>query len=43
MKKYAEQPIMVRGEPLIIPADMGISQPDETGKHRWSSIKKVKL
>lgn len=43
MKKYAEQPIMVRGEPLIIPADMGISQADESGLHRWSSIKKVKL
>lgn len=43
MKKYAEQPIVVRGEPLIIPADMGISVADEVGKHRWSNIKKVKL
>jgi DNA polymerase I-like protein with 3'-5' exonuclease and polymerase domains len=43
MKKYAEQPIMVRGEPLIIPADLGISIVDEEGKHRWSNIKKVKL
>jgi DNA polymerase I-like protein with 3'-5' exonuclease and polymerase domains len=43
MKKYAEQPIVVRGEPLIIPADLGISVADEQGKHRWSNIKKVKL
>lgn len=43
MKKYAELPIVVRGEPLIIPADLGMSVADEGGLHRWSSIKKIKL
>jgi uracil-DNA glycosylase family 4 len=52
MKKHAEQPIMInsvhnrlRGidkpEPLIVPAEMGVSHPDENGVHRWSTIKKV--
>lgn len=43
MKKHAEEPMMVRGEQLIIAAEPGISQPDETGIHRWSTIKKVQL
>lgn len=42
MKKYAEEPIMIRGEPLIIPADCGIGVPGEDGIIRWSTIKKVK-
>ena len=42
MKKYAEQPIIIKGEPLIIPADCGLSQADDKGMHRWSTIKKVK-
>jgi DNA polymerase len=52
MKKHAEQPLYInsvqnrlRGieapEPLIIPAEMGVSTPDEHGVHRWSTIKKV--
>ncbi len=46
--KYAEQPIIIEDiykrkvEPLIIPADPAISEPDEYGKHRWSTLKKVK-
>ncbi len=43
MKRHAESPIMVRGEPLIIPADLAMSQPDDQGKHRWSNLKKIKL
>lgn len=42
MRTYAEEPIMINGEPLIIPADFGISQPDDKGIHRWSTIKKIK-
>lgn len=52
MKKHAEQPIWInsvqnrlRGidkpEPLVVPAEMGVSQPDADGIHRWSTIKKV--
>lgn len=42
MKKHAEAPIMVNNKPLIIPADFAVSVPDVTGKHRWSTLKKVK-
>lgn len=42
MVKHAEEPILVRGRPLIIPADAAVSQPDKDGFHRWSTIKKVK-
>ncbi len=41
--RYAEAPITIKGEQLIIPADYKISQPDEDGVHRWSTLKKVKL
>lgn len=41
-KTHAEAPIMINGRPLIIPADFGVSVADETQKHRWSTIKKVK-
>jgi uracil-DNA glycosylase family 4 len=43
MKKYAEEPIFVRGEPMIIPADLAMSVADEKGLHRWSNLKKLKL
>jgi uracil-DNA glycosylase family 4 len=42
MKKHAEEPIVINGRELIIPAEFGVSQPGEEGKHRWSTIKKVK-
>lgn len=42
MVKHAEEPILVKGRPLIIPADAAVSVPDEHGVHRWSTIKKVK-
>lgn len=34
----AEEPIMVHGEPLIIPAEGKISVPGEDGVHRWSTL-----
>lgn len=40
--KHAEAPLMIGGKQLIIPAECGISVPDEGGVHRWSTIKKVK-
>jgi DNA polymerase-1 len=42
MKLYAEEAIWFSGEPCIVPADFAISQPDEKGIHRWSTLKKVK-
>ena len=52
MKHYAEQPIWITGlqarltgkgppEPLIVPAELGVSQPDADGIHRWSTIRKL--
>jgi uracil-DNA glycosylase family 4 len=52
MKEYAEQPIWINSvsnrlggidkpEPLIVPAEFGVSYPDEYGTHRWSTIRKV--
>ena len=53
MRKHAEKPLYInsvqnrlRGvdDPteLIVPAEMGKSQPDEQGVHRWSTIQKLK-
>jgi uracil-DNA glycosylase family 4 len=47
MKKYAEEPIPIEGHDgvtrdLIIPCDLKKSVEDETGKHRWSNLVKVK-
>jgi uracil-DNA glycosylase family 4 len=41
-KKYAEKPITIKGEQLIIPADCALSIADEGGIHRWSGLRKVK-
>lgn len=41
MKEYAEEPINIRGEQLIIPAETKMSQPDEKGIHRWSNLKTI--
>lgn len=49
LKKHAEKPIMIQDvykkktEPLIIPADFKVSEPDEFGLHRWSTLKKAKF
>src|SRR5215472_434072 len=53
MRQYAEAPIMVNSvrnrllgrnapEPLIVPAEFGVSVPDTDGRHRWSTIRKLK-
>jgi hypothetical protein len=41
-RKYAEAPLKFPSGDLIIPAEFGLSQPDEKGIHRWSTIKKIK-
>ena len=43
MIKHAQEPIMVHDKPLVIPAEPGLSKPDKTGIHRWSTIEKVKV
>ena len=43
MKEYAEKPLIIKGEQLIIPADLKQSQPDERGVHRWSNLKTLTL
>jgi len=43
MCRHAEEPLIVQGEQLIIPAEPKISKPDEHGVHRWSTLEKVKL
>lgn len=37
-KKYAEEPIIINGRPLIIPADTKVSVPDEDGFYSWASM-----
>jgi len=52
MRRHAEEPLWInsiqnrlRGihdpMPLIIPAELGVSYPDEHGVHRWSGIEKL--
>ena len=43
MKKHMEKPLLIKGEQLIIPSDFKVSVPDETGMHRWSNMRKLKL
>lgn len=49
MKKYAEAPLLIENvyktkvEELIIPAEFKISEADEKGIHRWSTLKKWKM
>lgn len=38
MKKHAEEPLIVKGEECIIPAEFKVSTPDEHGVHRWSTL-----
>lgn len=42
MKEYMETPMIINGEQLIIPSDFKVSMPDDTGMHRWSSLKTVR-
>jgi hypothetical protein len=41
MKKHAETPIMIRGEPVTILTDIKESKPDKGGIHRWSTLHAV--
>jgi uracil-DNA glycosylase family 4 len=43
LHKHATSPIIVRNHELSIPAEVALSQPDEQGIHRWSTLKKIKL
>jgi hypothetical protein len=49
LKHYAEKPLLIQDawnnkpEPLIIPAELKMSFPDEMGYHRWSNMKDVHL
>jgi hypothetical protein len=53
MKQHAEKEIWInsvgnrlrgidRPEPLIVPVELGVSQPGPDGVHRWSGIQKIK-
>lgn len=39
MKRHAEEPMIIHGDRLIIPFELKVSYPDETGKHRWNKLK----
>ena len=41
MKKYAETPIMVRGEPVTIYTDIKEGVVGEDGVERWSTLESV--
>ena len=41
MKRYMEEPLIIHGDPLIIPSDFKVSYPDDQGVHRWSNMKKL--
>ena len=42
LRKYAEAPLLIKGEQLIIPSEFKMSQADEKGMHRWENMKKIK-
>ena len=41
MKKHAESPIMIRGEPVSINTDFKESVPGKDGIHRWSTLQEI--
>lgn len=49
MRRHAERPIMIEGEPLIVPAELAYSvsereyykDPNRSEVHRWSTLKKI--
>lgn len=43
MKKHMEAPLMIHGDPLIIPSDFAIALPDANGVARWSNLTKIKV
>jgi hypothetical protein len=42
MKEHMEAPIIIDGQPLIIPSEFKVSVPDSTGLHRWSTLSAIK-
>lgn len=49
VKKYAEAPLLIQNiyktkvEQLIIPSEFKMSEPDDEGVHRWSTLEKYKF
>lgn len=43
MKKYAEAPLVIHGEQLIIPAEFKVSVPDKEGVMRWYQWGKLEV
>lgn len=43
MKKYAEEPILINGYNLVIPAETKIGYPDDQEIIRWSQLKSVDI
>ncbi len=43
LKRHASKPLIVRNQELTIPSEFAFSEADETGTHRWSTLKKVKV
>ena len=41
MKKHAEEPIMIRGQPVSIGTDLKESKAGDDGVHRWSTLVEV--
>jgi len=41
MAKHAREPIMINGNPVVIPPEMKVSRPGEDGIHRWSTLKDI--
>jgi hypothetical protein len=41
VKKYAQEPLIINGRPLIIPADLKVSYEGENGFHSWGSMKSI--
>lgn len=43
MKKHAQEPLIINGRELIIPADCKISYENENGYHSWGSLKSIEV
>ncbi len=43
LRYHAEQPLIIKGEQLIIPVDLKMSYADEKGRHSWGRMKKLVL
>ena len=41
MRKHAEEPIIIRGQPVTIFTDFKQSKPDQKGIHRWTTLAEI--